>query len=128
MQRRTPTAEKYVWILTAEPPVCGRSGPSLRVLQTCPRLRREQHCFCRFDAGLISADLESVGATGVAEWFSGSLEPDDISDLVRDLERVLSRTIEDEEVAGRLRLLLLDLKRLEENEAGLTDEYSDDLD
>lgn len=128
MPRRVASSEKYVWILTAEPPACGRSGPSLRVLQTCPRTRREQHCFCRFDAGIISADLESVGAPNVAEWFSGSLEPDDIPDLVRDLEKVVSRSIDDEEVAGRLRLLLVDLKRLEENESGLTDEYSDDLD
>lgn len=127
MQRRVPTAEKYVWILTAEPPVCGGLGSSLQILQTCPRLRRDQHCYCRFDAGAISADLESIGATTVADWFASSLEPDDIPDLVRDLERVISRKIDDQDVADRLGQLLVDLRRIEEHESGLTDEYSDDL-
>ena len=128
MQRRSGSAEKYVWLLTAEPPACGRSGPSLRVLQTCPRLRRDQHCYCRFDVGSISSDLETAGAASVADWFSTPLEPDDIPDLIRDLERVVGKGAFDEDAAGRLGQLLTDLERLEEAGSGLTDEYSDDLD
>lgn len=128
MPPRMPSSEKYVWTLTAEPPACGRSGPSIRVLQTCPRLRKDQHCYCRFDTGSIAADLEAVGAAQVAEWFLTPLEPDDIADLIGDFERVVNRTTEDEDAAGRLRLVLADLKRLEDAGSGLTDEYSDDLD
>lgn len=128
MPPRVPSSEKYVWILTAEPPACGRPGPSIRVLQTCPLLRKDQHCYCRFDTGSIAADLEAAGAASVAEWFLTPLEPDDISDLITDFELVVNRTSGDEDAAGRLRLVLADLKRLEEAGSGLTDEYSDDLD
>lgn len=127
MHGRTGRAEKYVWLLTAEPPACGRSGPSLRVLQTCPLLRRDQRCYCRFDVGSISADLEAAGAAAVADWFSTPLEPDDIPDLIRDIERVLRKGVTDD-AASRLGQLVTDLKRLEEAGSGLTDEYSDDLD
>jgi hypothetical protein len=128
MPPRVPSSEKYVWTMTAEPPACGRSGPSIRVLQTCPRLRKDQHCYCRFDTGAIAADLEEAGAAAVAEWFLTPLEADDIPDLITDFERAVNRTSADEEAAGRLRLVLADLKRLEEAGSGLTDEYSDDLD
>jgi len=127
MRRRVPTAEKYTWLLTAEPPVCGRSGPPLRVLQTCERIRRDLPCYCWFDVGAITADLEAAGAGGVAEWFATPLEPDDIADLVRDVERIRLSGVPDD-VADRLRVLHSDLRRLEEAGSGLTDEYSDDLD
>jgi hypothetical protein len=113
--------------MTADPPVCGGSGPTLRVLQTCERIRREEHCLCRFRVNDIVADLEAASAPQIAEWFTTALEPDDIPDLVRDVSDIHLERLDDD-LAARIRTLLRDLTRLESSGAGLTDEFSDDLD
>jgi hypothetical protein len=127
MRRRTAPAEQYVWLLTADPPVCA-VGPALGTLRRCDRLRRGEHCFCRFAAADIAEDLAAAGAPDLAAFLEMPLEPDDVEELRDGLEQVDLDEIGDEALAERLTTLLADLRRLVRVGAGLTDRYADDLD
>lgn len=120
-------AVQYPWLLTADPPVCG-SGPALGVLRRCERLRRGQHCQCRFAAADIGDDLEAAGHRDLADYFTTSLEPEDVEELAGRLRVASPNDLQDGELAERLVQLLRDLDRLVEAGAGLTDRYSDELD
>ena len=73
MRRRTVPAEQYPWLLTADPPVCS-DGPALGVLRRCERLRRGEHCICRFAAADVAEDLTAAGAPQLAEFLDTTLE------------------------------------------------------
>lgn len=126
MRPRRYVAEQYPGLLTADPPVCG-VGPALGLLRRCERLRRSERCYCRFAAGDITDDLTAAGIDELAEYFSTSLEPEDVEELVGKLSR-LDLTRVERDVGDRLALELADLRRLVQAGSGLTDRYADDLD
>jgi len=120
-------ADKYPWLLTADPPVCAGGRP-VAVLNRCPRRRREQECHCRFDPAEIAEDLEELGAGQLARTLEDSLEPDEVEDFIEELQRCLAQAKGDEDCVERVRALVARLQRLVEAEAGLTDRYADDVD
>lgn len=127
MHRPIALAEQHAWLLTADPPVCA-IGPALGTLRRCDRLRRGEHCFCRFAAGDIAEDLAAAGATDIAELLETPLEPDDVEELRDGVEAIDFDGIGDVALAERLTILLADLNRLVRAGAGLTDRYADELD
>lgn len=123
-------ADRYVWLLTADPPLCA-SGKPVAVLNQCSRRRHAQLCYCRFDAAEISGDLEKLGCAELSRALEDSLEPDEVADFAQHVEHCLrgSRTHTAlEEVVERVKVLLVGLERVVEAEAGLTDRYSDEVD
>jgi hypothetical protein len=120
-------AEQYPWLLTADPPIC-RVGPALAVLRRCERIRRGEWCLCRFAAADIADELERSGAPELAEYLATRLEPEDVDELALQLHAHLARATGDGDLDESLARLERDLNRIVEAGAGLTDEFSDDLD
>lgn len=83
---------------------------------------------CRFAAADVAEDLVTAGAADLADYFSASLEPEDVEDVAGRLHGVSLDGLDDADLVDRLRLLLRNLDRLVEAGAGLTDRYSDDVD
>ena len=127
MRQRSRPAEQYAWLLTADPPVCA-VGTALGALRRCDRLRRGEHCFCRFATADIAEDLSAAGAPELAEFLETSLEPEDVEELMDGVQQINLDAIGDEALAERLTTLLADLRRLVLAGAGLTDRYADELD
>ncbi len=134
--RRTPRAELYDRLLTADPPVCGLGKP-VAVLQGCERRRRDQECLCRLDANEVSDDLLRLGCDDLADYLVAGSEPEDVEDFVGAMADCLARSIarrppdgagDREEATERLRRVERRLRVLVEHEAGLTDRYSDEID
>jgi hypothetical protein len=120
----------FVRLLTAEPPVC-RGGRPLDVLANCDRLRRGEPCWCRFEAEAIAEDLGAIGADNLSDWLTDTLEPEDVEAFAEDVERAINaaptRAAEDDAIQ-RVVHWHARLRRLVRAGAGLTDQYSDDLD
>lgn len=120
----------FIRLLTAEPPVC-RGGRPLDVLANCDRLRRGDLCWCRFEAEAIAEDLGAIGAENLSDWLTDTLEPEDVEAFANDVERAINaaraRAAEDDAVQ-RVVHLHARLRQLVRTGAGLTDQYSDDLD
>ena len=120
--------DKYVWLLTADPPICAGGRPTA-VLNQCSRRRNGQECYCRFDAAEIGDDLGQLGATELARTLEECLDADEVAGFAEDVRRALEwARSTDDELVERLRVLGVRLGRLVEHEAGLTDRYSDDVD
>ncbi len=130
----------YVWLLTAEPPVC-RSGASRIILTRCERLTRGEVCLCRFNVAEMGDDLTAIGATDLVEkWLGDRLEPEDVEAFRVDVDLAHQRAAQGtqtlpteqradaEHAAERVKQLVTRLTVLTEQGAGLTDEFSDDLD
>jgi hypothetical protein len=121
-------ADRYNWLLTADPPLC-TGGKPVAVLNQCSRRRKGQLCYCRFDAAEISGDLDKLGCGELARTLEDSLEPDDVSDFADGIRSCLIRARgQDEELVERVKVLVVRLDQVIEAEAGLTDRYSDDVD
>jgi hypothetical protein len=129
----------YVWLLTAEPPVC-RGGDSRTVLMRCERLRRGEACICRFNVAELSDDLAAIGADDLAEkWLSDRLEASDVEAFRNELAlahqnavRVAQIAPKEERLdaehgAERVGQLVNRLSTLVSEGAELTDEFSDEL-
>jgi len=126
---RPKRVELYRWLLTADPPICGRGNPIV-VLNSCERRRRDEECWCRFDVTEVADDLEAAGASGLVEWLNDDLEPDDVAALADELATTLARVEPTAEPDGneRGRKLERRIRRLVEAGVGLSDEYADDID
>lgn len=126
---RPKRVELYRWLLTADPPICGRGNPSA-VLNMCERRRRDEECWCRFDVIEVADDLEAAGAPGLVEWLNDDLEPDDVAALADELAATVARAGSAVELDGteRGRKLERRFRRLVEAGVGLSDEYADDID
>lgn len=120
-------ADRYFWLLTADPPVCAGGRP-VAVLNQCPRRRKGQICFCRFDAAQIADDLAELGAGELARSLEDGLEPDEVEDFADGVRRSLQAAKGDEDLIERLKALVVRLDKLVDAEVGLTDRYSDDVD
>lgn len=121
-------ADRYVWLLTADPPVCAGGRP-VAVLNQCSRKRKGELCHCRFDAAEISDDLGMLGCGELARTLEDGLEPDELSDFADGIRGCLSLAGgKDDELVERVKVLVTRLDRIIEAEAGLTDRYSDDVD
>jgi hypothetical protein len=120
-------ADRYAWLLTADPPICA-SGRPVAVLNQCPRRRRDQVCFCRFDAAEIAEDLNKLGAGELARTLESGLEPEELEDFADGVRGFLRTAKGEEDLMGRAKVLVVRLDKLVEAEAGLTDRYSDDID
>lgn len=55
--RKRRCSAESVWLLTADPPLCGE-GDAVAVLNSCERRRRALDSLCRFDAAAMAGDLE----------------------------------------------------------------------
>jgi hypothetical protein len=86
---------------------------------TCPR---------GSDSRDLAEDLLEAGAPSQAEYFTASLEPEDVESLVDELRRFDPSRIADEDLRGRVEAGFRQLARLVQHGAGLTDLYSDDID
>lgn len=120
-------ADRYSWLLTADPPLCSGGRPVV-VLNQCPRRRNEQICFCRFDAAEIAEDLTKLGAAVLARELEDGMEPEEVADFTDGVREHLARSKGDEETVERVKVLLVRLQQVVDAEAGLTDRYSDDVD
>lgn len=120
-------ADRYAWLLTADPPLCA-SGRPIAVLNQCPCRRRGQVCLCRFDAAEIAEDLGELGAGELARTLEDGMEPEEVADFADGVRRCLIGAKGDEELVERVKVLLVRLEKLIEAEAGLTGRYSDDID
>jgi hypothetical protein len=123
-------AELYVRLLTADPPVCGY-GSARGLLNACERRRRGQRCLCRFNASEIADDLEAVAVDGDIGGLEIEYEPDEVGDLLADMQLAVGRVTpaDDRERDARDRLLQVvsALEIVVERGSGLTDRYSDDI-
>jgi hypothetical protein len=121
--------ELYRWLVTADPPICGRGKPVV-LLNTCERRRRDEECLCRFDVVEIADDWEAAGAGHLIEWLNDDLEPEDVEALSEDLARALKAPPDDADLGAveRSERVLRRLRRLVEAGVGISDEYADDLD
>ncbi len=120
-------ADRYSWLLTSDPPLCGGGRP-VAVLNQCSRRRKGQICFCRFEAAEIAEDLGKLGAGELARELEDGMEPDEVADFADGVRRCLRGAKGDEELIERVKVLLVRLEKVVEAEAGLTDRYSDDVD
>lgn len=125
-QTRRYRAEQYVWLLTADPPIC-REGRPIEVLQNCDRQRRNERCWCRLLVRDVADDLEQIGRGDLAEFLESGLEADDVSDVAGRL-RSAATLAQGTDECDRLIAVSYDLERIADRGSGLTDRYSDDVD
>jgi hypothetical protein len=136
MKSRWYERRDYVWLLTADPPLC-REGDSLAVLRRCERLRRGEDCACRFDVSDITDDLTDIDARAIAdEHLRDRLDSDEVvrfRDAVRQAlaeartGAAAASALEREMAIERVVHLLNRLDRAVAGGAELTDEFSDEL-
>lgn len=125
-RKRRYRAEQYIWLLTADPPIC-RSGRPLEVLDSCERRRRDLVCWCRVAVRDIADDLDAVGCGDLADEFEAELDSDDVAELAERLASV-GRTAEDREAGERVAAAAEILERIAEAGSGLSDRHADDVD
>lgn len=136
MKSRWYERRDYVWLLTAEPPLC-RDGDSLAVLRRCERLRRGQDCVCRFNASDIADDLADIDAGTIADqYLRDRLDSGDVVRFRDAVNQALAETqrdpsgsapLEREMAIERVGHLLSRLDRVIASGAELTDQFSDEL-
>jgi hypothetical protein len=119
-------AEQYIWLLTADPPIC-RAGRPIEVLNSCERRRRDEVCWCRVAVRDVVDDLELVGRPDLGEWFESELEADDVADLAERLHAIAPGN-GDDAALERVMALANILRRVADHGSGLTDRYADDVD
>lgn len=104
-------------------------------------MTRQEPCLCRFNVAELSDDLAAIGEDELAEkWLSDRLEPSDVESFRNELELAYQNAahvaqiaakeerLDAEHSAERVGLLVSRLGLLVQDGAGLTDEFSDDLD
>lgn len=134
MPRERRTA-KYIWRMAAQPLLCG-PGKTVPGILRCPLPRRGDTCRCLFEINDIVDDLTDAGHVDVAEWFEDEIDADDVGQLIADFRRAkvdathLSPDAEvvKEQIRQRLDVWITRFTLLQEARAGLTGQYSDDLD
>lgn len=136
MKSRWYERRDYVWLLTAEPPMC-RDGDSLGVLRRCERLRRGQDCVCRFNTSDIADDLADIEGGPIADqYLRDRLDSEDVVGFRNAVSQALAKARRDREGATplerdmaieRVGHLLRRLDRVVASGAELTDEFSDEL-
>ena len=119
-------AEQYIWLLTADPPIC-RDGRPVEVLNNCDRQRRGERCWCRVLVREVADDLDHIGQGDVSEFLEAGLEADDVSDVAARL-RSAAALAEGTDESDRVIAVSYDLERIADRGSGLTDRYADDVD
>lgn len=100
----------------------------MALLRRCERERLGEPCDCRVYSGDLADDLVAAGAVEQAEYLTDRLEPEDVAALADEMAAIDLDRIEDSDLRHRLENGRVQLARLAQHEAGLTDRYSDDLD